>query len=120
MTPVSGWTTTRLPLPDTIVDLAAAARLVVTLEDGVRVGGVGDAVGAMLRDGGVDVPLQVVGVPDRFLTHGKRAQVLAECGLTAQEISRGIVETMARCADPLDAQDETSQSTTSVADQPLG
>jgi 1-deoxy-D-xylulose-5-phosphate synthase len=108
------------PLPDTIVDLAASARLVVTLEDGVRVGGVGDAVGAMLRDGGVDVPLQVVGVPDRFLTHGKRGQVLAECGLTAQEISRGIVETMARCADPLDAQDETSQSTTSVADQPLG
>ena len=108
------------PLPDTIVDLAAAARLVVTLEDGVRVGGVGDAVGAMLRDRGVDVPLQVVGVPDRFLTHGKRGQVLAECGLTAQEISRGIVETMARCADPLDAQDETSQSTTSVADQPLG
>lgn len=108
------------PLPDTIVDLAASARLVVTLEDGVRVGGVGDAVGAMLRDRGVDVPLQVVGVPDRFLTHGKRGQVLAECGLTAQEISRGIVETMARCADPLDAQDETSQSTTSVADQPLG
>jgi 1-deoxy-D-xylulose-5-phosphate synthase len=108
------------PLPDTIVDLAASARLVVTLEDGVRVGGVGDAVGALLRDRGVDVPLQVVGVPDRFLTHGKRAQVLAECGLTAQEISRGIVETMARCADPLDAQDETIQSTTSVADQPLG
>jgi 1-deoxy-D-xylulose-5-phosphate synthase len=108
------------PLPVGLCELAAGARLVVSLEDGVRVGGVGDALGAMLRDQGVTVPLQVVGVPDRFLTHGKRAEVLADCGLTAQEVSRGIVETMARYADAGEASAPTSQSTTSVADQPLG
>ena len=37
-----------------------------------------------------------IGVPERFLEQGKRAEVLVECGLTAQDISRSIVETMAR------------------------
>ena len=48
-----------------------------------------------LGDAGVDVPVRLFGVPDRFLDHGKRAEVLVECGLTAQDISRSIVETMA-------------------------
>ena len=120
------------PLPAGLCDLAASARLVVCLEDGVRVGGVGDALGAMLRDAGIDVSFQVVGVPDRFLAQGKRAEVLAECGLTAQDISRGIVETMARRSEGADDSDvesgapslggqpSTSQATTSVADHPLG
>ena len=47
------------------------------------------------RDAGIDVPVRTIGIPDRFLDHGKRAEVLVECGLTAQDISRSIVETMA-------------------------
>ncbi len=87
------------PVPVSLVPLAAAARLVVVVEDGIRVGGVGSAVSQLLRDSGVEVPLSMIGVPDRFLDQGKRAEVLAECGLTAQDISRTIVETMARRAD---------------------
>ncbi len=87
------------PLPDSLVDLASAARLVVILEDGVRQGGVGSAVSQLLRDHDVDVPVRNLGVPVAFLEHAKRAQVLTEIGLTAQEISRSIVETWARAAD---------------------
>ncbi len=131
------------PLPTELIDAAARARLVVCLEDGVRSGGVGDGLGAMLRDAGVWVPVRVVGVPERFLAHGKRSQVLAECGLTAQEVSLDIVETMARWAETTETTDttgatdvggpapsvngrravgqaETSQATTSGADQPAG
>ena len=43
----------------------------------------------------LDVPVRNVGVPERFLDHGKRAEVLAECGLTAQDVSRSIVEAIA-------------------------
>jgi 1-deoxy-D-xylulose-5-phosphate synthase len=47
----------------------------------------------------VEVPLRNIGVPQRFLDHGKRAEVLAECGLTAQDISRSIVESVAKRTD---------------------
>ena len=97
------------PVPVSLVPLAAGARLVVVVEDGIRVGGVGSAVSQLLRDSGVEVPLSIIGVPDRFLDQGKRAEVLAECGLTAQDISRTIVETVARRADadPEEASVET-------------
>jgi 1-deoxy-D-xylulose-5-phosphate synthase len=87
------------PLPGGLVDLASDARLVVILEDGVRQGGVGSAVSQLLRDQDVDVPVRNLGVPVAFLEHAKRAQVLIDIGLTAQEISRTIVETWAKSAD---------------------
>ena len=88
------------PLPESLAALASGARLVVVVEDGIRTSGVGAAVSQLLRDHGVDVPVRNVGVPERFLDHGKRSEVLAECGLTAQDISRTIVETVAHRADP--------------------
>jgi 1-deoxy-D-xylulose-5-phosphate synthase len=95
------------PLPTALIPLAEAARLVVVVEDGIRTGGVGAATSQLLRDAGVEVPVRNIGVPPRFLDHGKRREVLVECGLTAQDISRSIVETMAHRtdADP----DSTSQ-----------
>lgn len=83
------------PLPLSLVQEARKVRQVLVIEDGVRVGGVGAAVSQLLRDSGVDVSVRNVGVPMRFLDHGKRAQVLAECGLTAQDISRTVVEAFA-------------------------
>ena len=87
------------PLPASLLPLAEAARLVVVVEDGVRTGGIGAAMGQLMRDAGVTTPLCNFGVPERFLDHGKRAEVLAECGLTAQDISRAVVETIASSTD---------------------
>ncbi|CAB4872402.1 unannotated protein [freshwater metagenome] len=87
------------PLPEGLAVLCAAARLVVVIEDGVRQGGVGSALSQLLRDSGIDVPLRNVGVPVAFLDHAKRAEILAEIGLTAQDISRSIVEAVARQDD---------------------
>ena len=50
------------PVPVELVGLAAEHRLVVTVEDGVRAGGVGDAVAKLLRDSGVDIPVHQIGV----------------------------------------------------------
>jgi 1-deoxy-D-xylulose-5-phosphate synthase len=89
------------PVPPGVVETAARYRLVVTLEDGVRVGGVGVALAQAMGDAGIDTPIRTLGVPDRFLDHGKRIQVLAACGLSAQDIARSIVETIAGRSDPL-------------------
>jgi 1-deoxy-D-xylulose-5-phosphate synthase len=74
------------PVPAGLVPLAREHRLVVTVEDGVRAGGVGSAVARTLADARVRTPVHQVGLPERFLDHGTRAEVLAACGLTAQDV----------------------------------
>jgi 1-deoxy-D-xylulose-5-phosphate synthase len=81
------------PVPEQIVRMAAGVRAVVVVEDGLR-GGVSGAVAQALRDSRVSTPLRDFGVPLRFLDHAKRPEVLAEIGLTAQDIARDIVETV--------------------------
>ncbi len=81
-----------LPVDPSVVTFAAEHRLVVTVEDSSRVGGIGATIAQALRDARVAVPLRDFGIPSRFLPHGTRAEVLAEIGLTAQDISREVVE----------------------------
>ncbi|MEV8506474.1 1-deoxy-D-xylulose-5-phosphate synthase [Actinoplanes sp. NPDC051475] len=88
------------PVPIELVGLAGGHRLVVTLEDGVRAGGVGEAVASTLRDAGVDVPLRGLGVPVGFHPHGSRAEILASLGLTAQDIARDVTEWVSQLEDP--------------------
>jgi len=44
----------------------------------------------------VPTPLRVFGLPQRFLEHGERGEVLALAGLTPQQLSRDITEAVAR------------------------
>jgi 1-deoxy-D-xylulose-5-phosphate synthase len=81
------------PLDDALIDLARQHRLVAVVEDTGRAGGVEAALSQLLRDNDVDVPMRGFGIPQRFLNHGKRSEVLAQIGLTPQEIARRIVET---------------------------
>jgi 1-deoxy-D-xylulose-5-phosphate synthase len=83
------------PVDEALVELAAQHRLVVTVEDNGRAGGVGAAVAQRLRDAGVDVPVRDYGIPQQFLEHAKRAEVMAEIGLTAQGLARRVTEAIA-------------------------
>lgn len=78
------------PVPAELVTLAAAHRLVVTVEDGVRDGGVGDALAKAMRDADVRVPVKDLGVPAAWHPHGSRAEILADVGLTAQDVAREV------------------------------
>lgn len=85
-----------LPVPASIAELADNHRLVVTLEDsGVR-GGVGSAVSDALATAEVAVPVQHHGIPQQFVGHASRGQILAEFGLTAQDLARSITATVSR------------------------
>ncbi|MFJ1747958.1 1-deoxy-D-xylulose-5-phosphate synthase [Streptomyces sp. NPDC088116] len=75
------------PVDEQLAPLAASHRLVAVAEDNSRSGGVGSAVGRSLRDAGVDVPLRTYGIPEQFLAHAKRSEVLADIGLTPVEIA---------------------------------
>ncbi|MBG6213619.1 MAG: 1-deoxy-D-xylulose-5-phosphate synthase [Cryobacterium sp.] len=80
-----------VPVPRSIVALAAAHRIVVTIEDGIRVGGIGTRIRQDLREAGVDTAVTELGLPDQFLGHGTRAQILERVGLTPQAIARDVV-----------------------------
>ncbi|ONI79414.1 1-deoxy-D-xylulose-5-phosphate synthase [Actinosynnema sp. ALI-1.44] len=98
------------PVASSLVEMAARHRLVVTIEDGGRHGGFGWALAAAMRDADVDVPLRDLGVPQEFQDHGTRAEVLAELGLTAQDVARRVTEWAAgRLGEP--AADEVRAST---------
>ena len=80
-----------LPISKDLIDLAAKHRLVVTLEDGVRVGGFGTRLRQDLRENEVDTGLNEVGIPAEFLEHAEREEILERLGLTAKSIARDIV-----------------------------
>ncbi len=84
------------PLDEALVTEAAEHSVVAVVEDNGRTGAVGDAVSRLLRDHDVDVPVRSFGIEQEFLTHAKRERILEQQGLTPQELSRKLTETVAR------------------------
>jgi 1-deoxy-D-xylulose-5-phosphate synthase len=78
------------PMGPRVVALAAEHRLVVSVEDSGRAGGCGAALAQAMRDAGVATPIDVLGLPQRFLEHGRRDEILESVGLSAQAIAREI------------------------------
>ncbi len=80
-----------VPVAESVITLAADHRLVITIEDGVRVGGIGTRIRQDLRAAGVDTAVTELGLPDQFLDHGSRDFILEQVGLTPQNIARDVV-----------------------------
>ena len=91
-----------LPVNPALTRLAAEHELVVTLEDNGVVGGCGSRLAQELRLAEVGTPLREFGIPQRFLEHGSRAELLAEVGLNPQQIARYAVEAIARTDESLE------------------
>ncbi|MFJ4578061.1 1-deoxy-D-xylulose-5-phosphate synthase [Streptomyces echinatus] len=83
------------PVDPALPVLAAGHRLVAVVEDNSRAGGVGSAVALALGDADVDVPVRRFGIPEQFLAHAKRGEVLADIGLTPVEIAGRIGASLA-------------------------
>lgn len=81
-----------VPIPASLIDLSRDHRLVITIEDGVRVGGVGTRLRQDLRAAGVDTGVNELGLPDAFIDHASRSQILTDVGLTAQAIARDVID----------------------------
>ncbi len=80
------------PLPQTLVTMARRYKSVVVLEDGIRHGGIASSLSELFRDARLEVPIHSIGVPLEFIEHSKRAEILDDLGITAQQIAREIVE----------------------------
>ena len=79
------------PLDEDAIRAAAKTRLVVTAEEGVVAGGVGEEILRVLSNEGLQVPTLVLGLPDRFVQQGKTDDLYREVGLDAESIANSIL-----------------------------
>jgi 1-deoxy-D-xylulose-5-phosphate synthase len=80
-----------VPVPNSVTELARTHRLLISLEDGIRVGGIGTRIRQDLRSAGVDTAVDELGLPDSFISHATREQIMIDAGLTGQQIARDVV-----------------------------
>nr|WP_223160041.1 MULTISPECIES: 1-deoxy-D-xylulose-5-phosphate synthase [unclassified Leucobacter] len=79
-----------VPVRTSVVEMARAHRLLISIEDGIRVGGIGTRIRQALRDAGVDTAVSELGTPDEFPGHATRGQLLEDAGLTAEQIASDV------------------------------
>jgi 1-deoxy-D-xylulose-5-phosphate synthase len=80
------------PLDEKLIrELADTHQLLVTLEENVIKGGAGSGVNEYLEAANLNVPVLNLGLPDKFLGHGKVEEMLADCGLDSGGITASII-----------------------------
>ena len=80
-----------VPVSGDLIELAERHSVVVVVEDGVVHGGVGSLLGDALRASAVDVPMRQAAIPQKFLDHASRGEILDELGLTAGAVAGDIL-----------------------------
>ena len=67
---------------------------IVTIEEGEMIGGFGSEIARLCVEHGAAQPIDIMGLPNRFIAHGTVDQLLEECGLTAAHIAQRIKAAM--------------------------
>ncbi|WP_221584449.1 1-deoxy-D-xylulose-5-phosphate synthase [Microbacterium sp. G2-8] len=80
-----------VPVAGSIVEMSRRHRLVITIEDGIRVGGIGTRVRQVLREAGIDTAVDELGLPDAFIDHASRGEILEDAGLMPAKIAHDVV-----------------------------
>jgi len=76
------------------LNIAGGLKRIFTIEENSILGGFGDAVQELVNDEGLNLRVTRFGIPDRFIPHGKREELLEEIGLTAEKIAQKIIQEM--------------------------
>ena len=89
------------PIPHGLIALAADSDIVAVIEDSGRVGGFGSRLAQEISDAGLDRTVRSFAIPQRFLPHATRAQLLSELGLTPAAIAATLVAQVASRSDTM-------------------
>jgi len=81
---------------EALVPLIESHRGVVTVEDNTVVGGFGSAVGELMHRTGLERPLECVGLPNEFVTHGDLRSLQDSIGFSADGVTRAALAALAR------------------------
>jgi 1-deoxy-D-xylulose-5-phosphate synthase len=83
------------PIDEALLPAARQHRLVAVIEDNGETGGFGDAVCRRLRRADIDTPVATFGLPQQFLGHGTREEILEDAGLTPGQLAQAIRQAVA-------------------------
>ena len=79
---------------DTIESLVSKHRIIVTMEDNVYAGGIGQAIAAELKLRNSNINNICISLPDKFIEHGKREFLLKKYGLDVDGVYEKIINVM--------------------------
>lgn len=86
------------PLDEQLIgDLATSHQLIVTIEENTLAGGAGSAVNEFLLQSNYLIPVLNLGLPDKFLEHGKVPDMLVAVGLDGSSVAALIRQKLADC-----------------------
>ena len=75
------------PLDTALINnIADTHELIITIEENTHIGGAGSGIAEFLLSTGNNTPIEIMGLPDKFLNHGDHKTMLSECGLDAAGI----------------------------------
>lgn len=77
---------------DILSEIGQKHSKVITIEDGCTVGGLHGAVAEFMSALASPVPVRAVGIPDRYISQGTQEELREECGLTASQIQKCLIE----------------------------
>ena len=79
------------PLDEALLqDIAARYAHIITVEDGALAGGLFSAVSEYLAAHGCNVPVEGIGIPDRFIAQARQAEQYASCGMDVEGIQKSL------------------------------
>ena len=78
------------PLDAQMIADAATHDRVITIEDGIRDGGIGMTIADQVHEITREVPVEVLGLPSKFIPQGKPDRILAQLGLDAEGIAAAV------------------------------
>ncbi|MDN6557201.1 MAG: hypothetical protein L0K74_12015 [Acidipropionibacterium acidipropionici] len=107
-----------LPVDEELLAMASRARAVVSVEDGLVVGGLGARLSGELHARGVWTPVLELGIPSQYLPHASRSSLLHRIGLDAAGIAgrvRQMVDGLGEVTRPRLAQQATEFPADQVA-----
>ena len=88
------------PIDDEAIKAACQTKLVVTLEEGVVMGGAGSAVLESMAARSLTAPVLQLGIPDSFVTQGSIGELFALLGLDPKGIANAIVQRLDQLMPP--------------------
>lgn len=92
------------PLDTELVQqLALSHDILISVEEGAKMGGAGSAVAETLSELGINKTLLILGIPDKFIDHGETGQLLASCGLDSAGITNAIQNHLKKIEEPTKA-----------------
>ena len=81
---------------DAVLAAARDCQAIVTVEEHMVHGGLGEACAAVLAEAGESVPFRIVGIPDEYTVTGHQSEILKHYGISAEGLSRTAKEVLQR------------------------